>query len=470
MKNLFTILTVVLLVSFGYAGVAQKSKQMNFKERLSAKKNQRVDKNKAKILKETMLTKGLISRPGNSEDYSWYETDWEHLTNTEYSYNTNGFSTEELATDAIIGDNISKTTWTWDSHDNLTEFTDYFWNGSDWEIIWGIKSTYTYDVNGNITEEINQSWDAGNWVYISKTNNEYNEDGYLIEEIGQDWENNAWVYDWKDEYIVGSQGEYIELIYYYWENNDWASDERYFDIVWHNWDKFQVQSYTSQIWEGEWVNDERFNATYTGDNYIGIYEEYDNTWVYYERETYTQSPTEQVYLWEDYENKGWVNSSRDSQFYDDHGNYTGYRYEVWENEEWVISWEMSYLYTYNENNDILEMVMMNWNWETQTLENSMRYVYSNFQYFQSDVETINSLSEIKIYPNPVEEMLNIDIRNENLTESVVQILNITGQKVYEGSLSGQHTTININILTNGIYILRIQTNDNKILNYKILKD
>ena len=442
MKNSITILSVVLLVSLGFTGVAQKSEQMNFKEMLSAKKSQQIEKNKTKLLKEVVLSKGQISKPGNSEDYVWNDTDWDYITDTEYSYNAKGFPTEELSTDAFSGDSVSKTTWTWDSHDNQTEFIDYYWNGTEWEISWGSKHIYTYDVNENITEEVYQYWSLDSWVNSSKYTYEYDNNGFKISMISQDWENDEWVYD-----------------------------RRYFDIVWHNWDQWQIQSWNCQIWEGVWIDIDRYNAIFTGDTYVGIYEEYDNnTWVYSERETYTQTPTEQIYLWENYENKGWVNSSRYSQFYDDHGSYTGSRDEYWENEEWVIDWEYSYLFTYNANNDITEMVSMNWDWETQTLENSERHVYSNFQYFQSDVKKINSLSDVMIFPNPVEDILNIDIQNENLTESVVQIMNITGQKVYEGILSGRHTTINLNSLSNGIYILRLQTKENKILNYKILKD
>ena len=48
MKNSITILSVVLLVSLGFTGVAQKSEQMNFKEMLSAKKSQQIEKNKTK--------------------------------------------------------------------------------------------------------------------------------------------------------------------------------------------------------------------------------------------------------------------------------------------------------------------------------------------------------------------------------------------------------------------------------------
>ena len=173
---------------------------------------------------------------------------------------------------------------------------------------------------------------------------------------------------------------------------------------------------------------------------------------------------------ENFENNGWVNSSRYSKFFDDHGNNIGDRHELWENEEWVIYWENGNSYIYNEYNDIIEQVVFIWYSEIGILVNDNRYVYSNFQYFESGINNITSLNNVKVFPNPVGDILNIDIQDENLTEAVVQIMNMTGQKVYEGVLAGQLTSIDINSLTNGVYILHIESIDNRTLNYKILKD
>ena len=471
MKNLISLLSFFLIVLIGFTSVAQKPEQMVFKERLSDRKSNHFNGAKTLFDSDVMLSKETISKPGNSEDYLWNETDWEYTTNTEYSYNTKGFLTERLQTHTTSGENSSKTTWAYDSHENQTEHVDSHWNGTEWEISWGYKDIDTDEANGNITENVTQYWEEGNWTDGFKDIYNYDNNGIRIGRIRQEWENDNWVNKWKIIYIVDNLGEWIEIIDSEWENNAWVYLYREINIVWHNWEQWQRQSYQSQIWAGEWINFEKYNATYISDDYVGIYLRYENNnWVNHERETYTKTPTERIRSYEDFENKGWVNSSRQSQFFDDHGSYTGSRGELWKNEEWVIDWEDSNSYTYNEYNDITEKVLMIWNPNTQELENYNRYVYSNFQHFESAVDNIFLLSNVKIFPNPVEDILNIDIQDKNLTEAVVQILNMTGQKVYEGVIAGQLTSININSLTKGVYILRIQTIDNRILNYKILKN
>ncbi|RLD57176.1 MAG: hypothetical protein DRJ05_10130 [Bacteroidetes bacterium] len=471
MKNLISLLSILLIVLIGFTAIAQKPEWINLKEKRSNRNNQYFNEWKSKSHKDAIQTKGLISKPGNSEDYYWNETYWDYSSNTEYSYNTKGFPTEELSAYANSGENSYKRTWAYDSHDNQTESINYYWNDTEWEIIGGFKTFYTYNENGNITEELYQFWEPNNWVSNFKFIYEYNNSGFEIGKIVQLWENDTWVYTWKDEYTVGSQGEWLEITYYDYEDNAWFFEERIIDIVWQNWDQRQIKSFKGQIWEGEWINDERYNATFTGDNYIGISEVYENnTWKYYERLTYTKTPTERIELYEGFENKGWVNSSKYSIFYDEYGSHAGSRDESWEIEEWVTNWESSNSYTYNEYNDITEKVSMDWNWDTHELDNLSRYVYSNFQHFESGENDIISIDNAKVFPNPVGDILNIDILDKNLTEAVVQIIDITGQKVYEGILSNQLTSIDIKSLSTGVYILHIQTTDNRILNYKILKD
>ncbi len=471
MKNLISILSILLIVLIGFTAIAQKPEQMVFKERLSDRKSHHFNEWKSKSHKDAKQTKGLISKPGNSENYYWFETEWEHSSNTEYSYNTKGFLTERLQTNATSGENQNKNTWAYDSHDNQTENIGYNWNDIDWEIYGGHKNLYTYDANGNITENVTQYWEEDNWTNSSKDIYDYDNNGVKIGRIHQEWENNSWANEWKITYATNNQGEWIEIIDSEWENNSWVYIYRETDIVWHNWELWQRSSYKSQVWNVQWINFEKYNATFINDDYVGVYLRYENNiWVNYRRETYTKSQTERIRIYEYFENKGWANSSRHSQFFDEYESYTGSRDESWENDEWVVSGEWSNTYTYNENNDITEEIFMIWNPDTLDLENFQRHVYSNFQYFESGVNDIISLSNVKVFPNPVGDILNIEIQNKNLTEAVFQIMNITGQIVYEGIVSNQLTSKDIKSLSTGVYILHIQTTDNRILNYKILKD
>ncbi|WP_312765586.1 T9SS type A sorting domain-containing protein [Epilithonimonas sp.] len=72
---------------------------------------------------------------------------------------------------------------------------------------------------------------------------------------------------------------------------------------------------------------------------------------------------------------------------------------------------------------------------------------------------------IKLYPNPVKDLLKINIpNNENISE--VSIYNVAGQKVK--TLSNQ-SEINVESLSKGVYLIDIKTDKNKTYNSKFIK-
>ncbi len=70
--------------------------------------------------------------------------------------------------------------------------------------------------------------------------------------------------------------------------------------------------------------------------------------------------------------------------------------------------------------------------------------------------TESALSEsIKVYPNPANEVLNLEI-NENSRGSMAVVYNLNGQKLWSRKLNSLQTLIPIQHLPNGIYILKIK--------------
>ena len=86
-------------------------------------------------------------------------------------------------------------------------------------------------------------------------------------------------------------------------------------------------------------------------------------------------------------------------------------------------------------------------------------LYTNNTLSSSDFSQ-NSL-EVKLYPNPVRDILNIEIENDIQS---VEIYNIQGQKV----ISSNQKQINISDLASGMYMVRIQDVDNNIATEKIV--
>lgn len=71
-------------------------------------------------------------------------------------------------------------------------------------------------------------------------------------------------------------------------------------------------------------------------------------------------------------------------------------------------------------------------------------------------------SVLKIYPNPTNDMVNIQT-----TEKIekYEVCNVAGQKVAEGT----NNSINMNGFSAGTYVIKIQTKDKKIITEKIIK-
>jgi sugar lactone lactonase YvrE len=86
-------------------------------------------------------------------------------------------------------------------------------------------------------------------------------------------------------------------------------------------------------------------------------------------------------------------------------------------------------------------------------------LYTNNTLSSSDF-TQNNL-EVALYPNPVRDILNIEIENDI---QLVEIYNLQGQKV----LSSNQKQINVSDLAAGMYMVRIQDTDNNIATKKIV--
>lgn len=82
-------------------------------------------------------------------------------------------------------------------------------------------------------------------------------------------------------------------------------------------------------------------------------------------------------------------------------------------------------------------------------------------------------SNIKIYPNPATSILNIDLtESTEATDSITYsytFYNMIGQKIKTGKFEGKGTTIQINNLSSGIYLLQLKDNEALNLTKRIIK-
>ena len=79
-----------------------------------------------------------------------------------------------------------------------------------------------------------------------------------------------------------------------------------------------------------------------------------------------------------------------------------------------------------------------------------------------------STSDIVVFPNPVKDQLTIESKGFNDLYKV-EILNVTGEKVYNSVTSSNKTIINTSAFSRGIYIIKVYTGKMQIVN-KFIKE
>lgn len=125
----------------------------------------------------------------------------------------------------------------------------------------------------------------------------------------------------------------------------------------------------------------------------------------------------------------------------------------------------------------------NWDWIQATVDMSAYLGNANckisFEYTGTDGASLylddivldvvtgvaeHSNNEIKIYPSPAKDVLNINYNNM----SKIDVYNVVGQKVFSKEVTSDNIAINTSSFPNGTYVLKISTIDKGIISKKFI--
>ncbi len=87
-------------------------------------------------------------------------------------------------------------------------------------------------------------------------------------------------------------------------------------------------------------------------------------------------------------------------------------------------------------------------------------------------ETDATVLEVKVFPNPTSDLVNICIKHSTLEQLIVTITDLQGKEVYNGLYAGISNTIGINTAAYalGTYVLSLKNNNNQLLGtYRVIK-
>jgi hypothetical protein len=66
---------------------------------------------------------------------------------------------------------------------------------------------------------------------------------------------------------------------------------------------------------------------------------------------------------------------------------------------------------------------------------------------------------INVYPNPVVNELEVELFNTNFKKSTISIYNVSGQEVMTGTMLGKNKKIDVQNLSNGVYMLKVSNTE-----------
>lgn len=82
------------------------------------------------------------------------------------------------------------------------------------------------------------------------------------------------------------------------------------------------------------------------------------------------------------------------------------------------------------------------------------------------MQQISKTNIRSIFPNPTSDQINIQSKNGMVDE--ITLFDVVGKEILKQSIHASECTINLNNLYNGLYFIRIKT-ENTLITYKILK-
>lgn len=79
-------------------------------------------------------------------------------------------------------------------------------------------------------------------------------------------------------------------------------------------------------------------------------------------------------------------------------------------------------------------------------------------------------SAIRVFPNPITNVLNIHVSDNFKTDLEITIFNSLGQNVYKGFVSDSETALNLRDLAKGVYFLSVHDGKTGVYNTKFIKE
>jgi hypothetical protein len=205
----------------------------------------------------------------------------------------------------------------------------------------------------------------------------------------------------------------------------------------------------------EYLYDEKGNVT---KQLYGIWDLLTDQWTLSSKKESSYDAFDQVVLsvtseWDNTSGK-WNYTDKHNYTYDENGNITSYTFYIWDKGTSTWSSRNRVEYTYDDAGNRTTYSKYRWKSSIKDLDIDQKEFYF-FSAHEIKNNPTNTARNLKLYPNPVNEELTIDI--ENSKDNTCTVFNSQGQIVKNLSVSLGLNIIDMGELPSGLYIVRISS-------------
>lgn len=142
----------------------------------------------------------------------------------------------------------------------------YYWQLDTFLLTWKYRyriNQTTYDVNHNMTSAVQQVWNGSAWLNANKVIFAFNQHNHTISALFQVW-NGMWVDDERYLYEYTPVENLARNVYQYWDGQAWQNN---YQFLYTYDDQSNLLSQTYQVWyDVAWGNDYQWTYTYDEQN------------------------------------------------------------------------------------------------------------------------------------------------------------------------------------------------------------
>lgn len=461
MKKTITLI-IGILISISLIGQTTKIRNNHIHEKSRIKRIESLENNKKGVDNRRRSSKFVygINSPQNFKSTNTVKQRLDSIVDIIYNESSNQW------------DNYGRNEFTYDTEENISQYTSDYWDDTDELWFAEEKQEYTYDTSGNVLKIITYEYydaDEGEWLDTFESEYTYDDNGLLTQCIysGTAEFTDDWLTYGKDVYTYDVNNNMTQIYSYDWDEDfsEWLdsykedytydSNNNFTQILYSYWDEDSDQ----------WISSDKDEFSYNVNGYL----------------------IEEIHFyWDEYFSQ-WLSSTKYETSYDTNGNPTLELSFDWDEDlgDWLYydKYENTFDLSYNLSDLILPKLDDNYILYFQTMSNmitnDVSYEYiddawvetfkGTFYYSeQTNVTGVSNITKnpIKVYPNPTSEFITIDfgIDYHNLN---LELIDIQGKTIIKKKISNNEQ-INIEQLPTGLYFYKLINGTNIIQSNKII--